>query len=76
MKLNSDFIPNSRPDAVETMAYAMEFLFENFIQDKISIENADEVTAIGQIFHDMAEKAEAYYTLQEQGYELNENSLN
>ena len=34
------------------------------------------IITIGTIFKDIAEKAEAYYQLQEKGYEKNPHSLN
>jgi methanogenic corrinoid protein MtbC1 len=76
MNINPEFISPERPNAVEAMDLAMNYLYENFINSKIDEENADMVLSIGTIFKDIAEKAEAYYQLQEKGYEKNPNSLN
>lgn len=79
MNINPQFNSPERPNAIEAMDHAMSFIFEEFIEPRkndMGIENAEILTTIGVIFKDMAEKAEAYYTLQEKGYDLNENSLN
>lgn len=79
MNINPQFNSPERPNAIETMDHAMSYIFENFIEprkDDMGIENAEILATIGIIFKDMAQKAEAYYTLQEKGYDLNENSLN
>lgn len=74
MNINPNY--TERPNAVEAMDSAMNYLFENFIQPKVNEENADMVAIIGIIFKDLAEKAEAYYQIQEKGYENPKNSLN
>lgn len=76
MNINPEFISPERPNAVEAMDLAMNYLYENFINSKIDEENADMIITIGTIFKDIAEKAEAYYQLQEKGYEKNPHSLN
>ena len=79
MNINSQFNSSERPNAVETMEQAMGFIFDEFIEprkDDMGIENAEILAHIGMIFKDMAEKAEAYYTMQDNGYHLNKNSLN
>lgn len=79
MNINPEFKSPERPNAIEAMEYGMDFIFEEFIEpakDYMTIENAEILTTIGIIFKDIAEKAEAYYTLREKGYESNENSLN
>ena len=74
MNINPNY--TERPNAVEAMDLAMDYLFQNFIQPKVNEENADMVATIGIIFKDLAEKAEAYYQIQEKGYENSKNSLN
>jgi len=79
MNINPEFNSPERPNAEEAMEQAMSFIFQEFIEpakDHITIENAEILTTIGIIFKDIAEKAEAYYTLKDKGYELNKNSLN
>lgn len=76
MNINPKFISTERPNAIEAMDLAMEYLYENFISSKLNEENSDMVLTIGAIFKDMAEKAEAYYHIQEKGYENQKNSLN
>lgn len=75
MNINPEFT-TERPNAIEAMDLAMEYLYENFISSKLNEENSDMVLTIGAIFKDMAEKAEAYYRIQEKGYENQKNSLN
>lgn len=79
MNINPEFNSPERPNAIEAMEHSMDFIFQEFIEpakDHMTIENAEILTTIGMIFKDIAEKAEAYYTLKDKGYELNENSLN
>ena len=79
MNINSQFNSSERPNAEEVMEQAMGFIFDEFIEPRkndMGTENAEILAHIGMIFKDMAEKAEAYYTIQEKGYDLNEKSLN
>lgn len=76
MNINPEFNSPERPNAVEAMDLAMNYLFENFIGSNLDEENADMIVTIGLIFKDMAEKAEAYHQIQEKGYENPKNLLN
>ncbi len=79
MNINPGFNEQERPNAEEAMSQAMSFLYENFILPKTAELNKDDLdtlTIIGVIFKDMASKAEAYYQLQENGYEKNDFSNN
>ena len=79
MNINPEFNQEERPNAEEAMSQAMGFLYENFILPKTADLNKDDLdtlTIIGAIFKDMASKAEAYYKLQENGYEENDFSRN
>lgn len=79
MNINPEFNQEERPNAEEAMSQAMSFLYENFILPKTADLNKDDLdtlTIIGAIFKDMASKAEAYYQLQENGYEENDFSRN
>lgn len=79
MNINPEFNQEERPNAEEAMSQAMSFLYENFILPKTADLNKDDLdtlTIIGAVFKDMARKAEAYYQLQENGYEENHFSRN
>lgn len=79
MNINPEFESPSRPDMQDSMQAAMSYLFDNFIQprhEEIDEEDSAILATIGIMFKDMAEKAEAYYQLQENGYEENDFSHN
>jgi len=79
MKINPQFNSPERPDANMVMSEAMGYLFDKFIkpqQDNLGKDELDQVAIIGIMLKEMGEKAEAYYKLQEQGYEKSPYSLN
>lgn len=79
MNINPEFNDNIRPNAEEVMGQAMGFLYENFILPKtadLDVEQLDTLAIIGIAFKDIAEKAEAYYQLHENGHEENDISRN
>ena len=79
MNINPEFQSPERPNFEDVMAEGMDFLFKKFILPKAKTmdkEDLETITLIGVAFKDMASQAEAYYQLQEQGYEKNPNSLN
>jgi len=79
MNINPEFNSPERPDANIVMSEAMGYLFDKFIkpqQDNLGKDELDQVAIIGIMLKEMAEKAEAYYQLQEQGYEKNPYSKN
>lgn len=79
MNINPEFDSNERPNVEMVVGDAMGYLFDTFIKPREADLGEDDlasVTLIGIIFKDIAEKAEAYYQIQEQGYEKNPNSLN
>lgn len=79
MNINPEFNSPERPDANMVMSEAMGYLFDKFIKpqkDNLEQEELDQVAIIGIMLKEMAEKAEAYYQLQEQGYEKNPYSRN
>jgi hypothetical protein len=79
MNINPEFQSEERPDVQMVVEDAMSYLFNTFIKPQEENLNQDDlasITLIGIMFKDIAEKAEAYYQLQEKGYEKNPNSLN
>ena len=79
MNINPEFNSEERPNIEDTMTEAMGYLYKKFIKPKeaeLSRDDLDYVALIGVIFKDIAEKAEAYYEMQEKGYEKNPHSLN
>ena len=79
MNINPEFNSPERPDANMVMSEAMGYLFNKFIKPQVDNLEKDEVNKlniIGISLAELAEKAEAYYQLQEQGYEKNPYSRN
>lgn len=79
MNINPEFNSPERPDANMVMSEAMGYLFDKFIKPQegdLDIDDLNQVAIIGIMFKEIAEKAEAYYQLQEQGYEKNPYSRN
>ena len=79
MNINPEFDSPERHDANLVMSEAMGYLFEKFIKPQesdLEIDDLNQVAIIGIMFKEIAEKAEAYYQLQEQGYEKNPYSRN
>ena len=79
MNINPEFNSPERPDANMVMSEAMGYLFNTFIKPREADLDEDDLTSvamIGIMFKDIAEKAEAYYQMQEKGYDKNPNSLN
>ena len=79
MNINPEFDSNERPNVEMVVEDAMGYLFNTFIKPREAELNEDDLTSvamIGIMFKDIAEKAEAYYQMQEKGYEKNPNSLN
>ena len=79
MNINSEYNPPKRPNANDVMSDAMGYLFDRFIkreENNLNKDDLNQVAIIGIMFKEMAEKAEAYYQLQEKGYEKNPHSLN
>jgi|DEB0MinimDraft_10_1074344.scaffolds.fasta_scaffold38223_4 hypothetical protein len=79
MNINPEFQSPERPNFEDVMAEGMDFLFKKFIlpeTKKLDQDDLETVALIGIAFKDIASQAEAYYQLQEQGYEKNPNSLN
>lgn len=79
MNIKPEFTTPERPNAIEAMDHAMDYLFSNFIEPKkneLTETDADIICQIGIIFKDMAEKAEAYYQNQEGIFNGDQNSLN
>jgi len=79
MNINPEFDSNERPNIEMVVEDAMGFLFNTFIKPRESDLGEDDLASVALIdimFKDIAEKAEAYYQIQEKGYEKNPNSLN
>ena len=79
MNINPEFNSPERPDANMVMSEAMGYLFDKFIKPQesdLEVDALNQVAIIGIMFKEIAEKAEAYYQLQEQGYEKNPYSRN
>ena len=79
MNIKLEYNPSERPNANDVMSDAMGYLFDRFIkseQDNLNKDDLHYISIIGIMFKEMAEKAEAYYQLQEKGYEKNPHSLN
>lgn len=79
MKINSQFIDRKRPNVVNLMNHALEHILERYVEPNIGQSDNEEkfrIAKLSLILHEIAEKAEAYYKLQEQGYEKNPHSLN
>jgi hypothetical protein len=79
MNINSQFLENDRPNAIKVMGLALDHIFEQYVEPNIDQADKEEhfrIAKLSLILQDIAEKAEAYYQLQEKGYEKNPNSLN
>lgn len=81
MNIKKDFTPSDRPSAIDTMDHGMSYLWENFIEPKIKANEHKEVdiellAQLGVIFKDIAEKAEAYYAMEEKKFTDSHNYLN
>ncbi len=79
MNINPEFQKDERPNVELVVEDAMGYLFNTFIKPREADLDEDDLTSvamIGIMFKDIAEKAEAYYQMQEKGYEKNPNSLN
>lgn len=81
MNIKKDFAPSDRPSAIDAMDHGMSYLWENFIGPKIKEKGIDEVDhelliTLGIIFKDIAQKAEAYYTMEEKKFTDSHNYLN
>jgi len=79
MNINPEFNSEERPNIKDTMTEAMGYLYKKFIKPKeaeLGRDDLDHIALIGVIFKDIAEKAEAYYEMQEKGYKKNPHSLN
>lgn len=81
MNIKKDFAPSDRPSAIDAMDHGMSYLWENFIDPKIKEKGVDEddleiLTQLGIIFKDIAQKAEAYYAMEEKKFTDSHNYLN
>ena len=79
MNINSKFNSPERPNVEEAVEQAMSFIFDVFIEprkDDMGTENAEALTIIGIMLKDVAKKAEAYYQIQETGYQDPKNFTN
>jgi len=68
MNINPEFDFHERPNMEESMEAAMSYLYQKFIKplDAEVDETTNEIlTTIAIMFKDMAEKAEAYYQMEE-----------
>ena len=79
MKINSQFIDNKRLNVIDLMDNALEHIFGTYVEPNINQSDNEEkfrIAKLSLILAEIAEKAEAYYKLQEQGYEKSPYSLN
>ena len=79
MKINSQFIDNERPNVVNLMDHALEHILGTYVEPNINQSDNEEkfrIAKLSLILEEIAKKAEAYYKLQEQGYEKSPYSLN
>ena len=81
MNIKKDFAPSDRPSAIDAMDHGMSYLWQNFIDPKIKEKGVEEIdlellTQLGIIFKDIAEKAEAYYAMEEKKFTDSHNYLN
>ncbi|OUU16291.1 MAG: hypothetical protein CBC05_08850 [Crocinitomicaceae bacterium TMED45] len=81
MNIKKDFTPSDRPSAIDAMDHGMSYLWENFIEPKIQANEHKEIdiellAQLGIIFKDIAEKAEAYYAMEEKKFTDSHNYLN
>jgi len=79
MKINSQFIDSKRPNVVNLMDHALSHILETYVEPNINQSDNEEkfrIAKLSIILQEIAEKAEAYYKLQEQGYEKTPYSLN
>lgn len=68
MNINPEFNSEERPNAELVVEQAMSYLFNTFIKPKeAELDEYDlaSVSSIGIMFKEIAEKAEAYYQMQE-----------
>ena len=70
MNIKKDFTPSDRPSAIDAMDQGMGYLWQNFIDPKIKEKGIEKIdiellAQLGIIFKDIAEKAEAYYAMEE-----------
>ena len=77
MNINPEY---EKRDSIElVMAEAMQYLFDELInpqKDNLTEEQAETLTTIGIIFKDIAERAEAYTKMQEDGLDKKPFSRN
>lgn len=74
MKINPQFIEAKRPNLVNLMNSALCHLLEEYVEPNIDQSDNEEkfhIAKLSSILQEIAEKAEAYYQLQEKGYEDN-----
>mgnify|MGYP007072238307 CR=1 FL=1 len=79
MNINPEFNSEERPNVEMVVEDAMSYLFNTFIkpqENNLDEDDLASVALIGIMFKDIAEKAEAYYQMQEKIYQKNPNSLN
>jgi len=79
MKINSQFIDSKRPNVINLMDNALEHILGTYVEPNINQSDNEEkfrIAKLSLILAEIAEKAEAYYKLQEQGYEKTPYSLN
>ena len=81
MNIKKEFSPSDRPSAIDTMDHGMSYIWENFIEPRIKDGGIEEIdldllAQLGLIFKDIAEKAEAYYAMEEKKFTDSHNYLN
>ena len=81
MNIKKEFSPSDRPSAIDAMDHGMSYLWQNFIEPRIKDGKIEEVdldllAQLGLIFKDIAEKAEAYYDMEEKKFTDSHNYLN
>lgn len=81
MNIKKDFAPSDRPSAIDAMDHGMSYLWEHFINPclkdgKFEEADLDLLAQLVLIFKDIAEKAEAYYAMEEKKFTDSHNYLN
>jgi|TARA_E500000331_G_scaffold119311_2_gene116504 hypothetical protein len=81
MNIKKEFSPSDRPSAIDAMDHGMSYIWENFIEPRIKDGGIEEIdldllAQLGLIFKDIAEKAEAYYAMEEKKFTDSHNYLN
>jgi len=81
MNIKKEFTPSDRPSAIDAMDHGMSYLWQNFIEPRIKDGDIEEIDLdllahLGLIFKDIAEKAEAYYAMEEKKFTDSHNYLN